>query len=119
MAFLLFLIVLVSPFPSPASSWAAASYEESLKQLAEGVTEGAAKSKKQRLAVLDFTDSHGHQTPIGQFLAEELGTQVMVAGELASQFSLHFHEKFPRRDASFTIDGLKLGSTSDSLETTP
>ncbi|HMS83067.1 MAG TPA: FlgO family outer membrane protein [Nitrospira sp.] len=82
--FLLLLITLVLPFPFPPSSWAAASYEDSLKQLAEGLTEGAAKAKKQRLAILDFTDSQGEQTPVGRFLAEELGTQIMVAGELTT-----------------------------------
>jgi TolB-like protein len=81
---LLLLIALVLPLPFPLSSWAAASYEDSLKQLAEGVTEGAAKAKKQRLALLDFTDSQGEQTPVGRFLAEELGTQIMVAGELTT-----------------------------------
>ena len=81
---LLLLITLVLPLPAPTASWAAANYEDSLKQLAEGVTEGAAKAKKQRLAVLDFTDSQGEQTPVGRFLAEELGTQIMVAGELTT-----------------------------------
>lgn len=80
--FLVLLVGLVTPFSHPLSSWAGASYEENLKQLADGVTEGAAKAKKQRLAFLDFTDSKGEPTPIGQFLAEELGTQIMVAGEL-------------------------------------
>lgn len=81
---LLFLIVLVLPLSFSAPSWAAASYEDSLKQLAEGVTEKAVKAKKQRLAVLDFTDAQGKQTPVGRFLAEELGTQIMVAGELTT-----------------------------------
>lgn len=80
--FLLFLIAIVSPFSIPTSSGAATGYEESLKTLAEGVTEDAVKAKKQRLAFLDFTDAKADQTPIGQFLAEELGTQIMVAGEL-------------------------------------
>ncbi len=81
---LLLLIALVLPAYFPSSSWAAANYEDSLKQLAEGVTERATKAKKQRLAVLDFTDAQGAPTPIGQFLAEELGTQIMVAGELTT-----------------------------------
>ena len=81
---LLLLISLVLPSSFPRSSWAASSYEESLKQLAEGVTERAAKAKKQRLAVLDFTDAQGEPTPVGRFLAEELGTQIMVAGELTT-----------------------------------
>lgn len=66
----------------PTSLWAAANYEESLKQLAEGVIAEAVKAKKQRLAFLDFTDAKGNATPLGQFLAEEVGTQVLVAGEL-------------------------------------
>jgi TolB-like protein len=38
--------------------------------------------KKSRLALLDFVDSKGDVTPIGQFLAEELATHLLVAGEL-------------------------------------
>ena len=61
---------------------AALQYEESLKQLAEGVIADAVKAKRGRLAVVDFTDAKGIVTPIGQFLAEELSTQILVAGEL-------------------------------------
>ena len=61
---------------------AAGQYEEGLKQLAEGVVAAAAKANRGRLAVLDFTDSKGIVTPIGQFLAEELRTQILVTGEL-------------------------------------
>ena len=60
---------------------AAGQYEEGLKQLAEGVIAHVEKAKKTRLAVLDFTDSKGIITPIGQFLAEELSTQILVIGE--------------------------------------
>lgn len=79
---LILLFTLLSPFPYPTSTWAGASYEETLKQLAEAITERAAKAKKHRLAFLDFTDSQGQSTPVGQFLAEELGTQIMLAAEL-------------------------------------
>jgi len=79
---LVLLVGLLTLFSHPTSSWAGSKYEEGLKQLADGVTEGAAKAKKQRLAFLDFTDGKGEPTPMGQFLAEELGTQIMVAGEL-------------------------------------
>ena len=61
---------------------AASSYEDSLKQLAEGVVADAAKANRGRLAVLDFTDAKGIVTPIGQFFAEELSTQILVTGEL-------------------------------------
>jgi TolB-like protein len=76
-------ISLVLPFTLAPSAWAAASYEESLKLLAEEVTAGAVKGKSRRIAFLDFTDSKGLSTSVGQFLAEEIGTQVLLAGELA------------------------------------
>jgi TolB-like protein len=79
---LILLVALLSPFPSPSSLWAGASYEDHLKRLADSITEAATKAKKQRLAILDFTDSQGQPTTVGQFLAEELGTQLMLAGEL-------------------------------------
>ncbi|MDP3090839.1 MAG: FlgO family outer membrane protein [Nitrospira sp.] len=62
--------------------FAAGNYEESLKLLADGVIAESLKAKKERLAIIDFTDAKGAVTPIGQFLAEELGTQLLVAGEL-------------------------------------
>jgi TolB-like protein len=65
-----------------SSVLAASKYEESVRELAEGVTAEAIKMKKSRLAVLDFVDNKGDVTPIGQFLAEELATQLLVAGEL-------------------------------------
>ena len=65
-----------------SSAQAASKYEDSVKELAEGVAAEAIKMKKSRLAVLDFVDSKGDVTPIGQFLAEELATHLLVAGEL-------------------------------------
>ncbi|MGA6829277.1 FlgO family outer membrane protein [Nitrospira sp. NS4] len=66
----------------PGYGLAAANYEESLKQLAEGIMAESAKAKKERLAIVDFTDPKGKVTPVGRFLAEELSTQLLVAGEL-------------------------------------
>ena len=63
-------------------AYAGLSYEESLKQLAEAVIADAVKAKRARLALVDFTDAKGTVTPIGKFLAEELSTQILVAGEL-------------------------------------
>ena len=60
---------------------AASPYEDSLRLLAEGVIADVAKAKRSRLAVMDFTDAKGLATPIGQFLAEELSTQILVTGE--------------------------------------
>jgi hypothetical protein len=77
---LFFLIVLFASWH--ASAQAASKYEDSLKELAEGVAAEAIKMKKERLAVLDFVDNKGDVTPIGRFLAEELATQLLVAGEL-------------------------------------
>ena len=65
-----------------STSLAASKYEDSVKELAEGVAAEAIKMKKSRLALLDFVDSTGEVTPIGQFLAEELATHLLVAGEL-------------------------------------
>lgn len=78
----LLFISLLLPFALPSSVCAAPSYEETLKQFTEEVTAGAVKSKKRRVAILDFTDSKGLSTPLGQFLAEEIGTQILLTGEL-------------------------------------
>lgn len=77
---LLWCLVLLALWHSP--SQAASKYEDSVKELAEGVAAEAIKLKKSRLALLDFVDSSGEVTPIGQFLAEELATHLLVAGEL-------------------------------------
>jgi hypothetical protein len=65
------------------SAQALSKYEERLNELAEGVISEAVKEKAVRLAILDFTDQKGNVTAVGQFLAEELGTQILVLGELA------------------------------------
>ncbi|MBP8154504.1 MAG: hypothetical protein KAX87_04380 [Nitrospira sp.] len=77
---LLCSLILLMLWYSAAS--AASKYEDSVKELAEGVAAEAIKMKKSRLALLDFVDSTGEVTPIGQFLAEELATHLLVAGEL-------------------------------------
>jgi len=74
------LLALAGFWALPA--YAASQYEESLKQLAEGVIADAVKAGKGQLALVDFADVKGAVTPIGKFLAEELGTQILVAGEL-------------------------------------
>lgn len=65
------------------SAQALSKYEERLNELAEGVIAEAVKDKAARLAILDFTDQKGTVPAAGQFLAEELGTQILVVGELA------------------------------------
>jgi hypothetical protein len=64
------------------SCGAASTYEEGLKQFTQEVIAEAVKAKKHRLAFLDFTDLKGNPTPLGQFLAEETGTHVLVTGDL-------------------------------------
>ena len=64
------------------SAQALSNYEERLKELAEGVISEAVKIKATRLAILDFTDQKGNVPAVGQFLAEELGTQLLVVGEV-------------------------------------
>jgi hypothetical protein len=65
------------------SAQALSKYEERLNELAEGIISEAVKEKATRLAILDFADQKGNVTAVGQFLAEELGTQLLVVGELA------------------------------------
>ncbi len=67
---------------TPASDWAAGNYDESLKQLAEGVTAETVKARKKRVALVEFTDLKGGKTPIGQFVTDELATQLQVGGEV-------------------------------------
>lgn len=74
------LLAIGSLWALPAQ--AASPYEKSLTQLAEGIVSDAMKAKKERLAVLDFTDDSGTITQIGQFLAEELSAQILLGGEL-------------------------------------
>lgn len=76
------LITVVALTIWAGSAHALSKYEERLNELAEGVISEAVKEKASRLAILDFTDQKGNVTPIGQFLAEELGTQILVVGEL-------------------------------------
>ncbi|MBD0315834.1 MAG: hypothetical protein ICV75_03995 [Nitrospiraceae bacterium] len=79
----LFLGGLIGVLCWPANGKAAVtSYDESLKQVAEGVLAEAVKLNKHRMALLDFTDATGHTTAVGRFLAEEIGTQLVIAGEL-------------------------------------
>lgn len=77
------LLILVALLSWTGSAQALSAYEERLKELAEGVNSEAARLKATRLAILDFTDQKGHAAPVGQFLAEELGTQLLVVGEVA------------------------------------
>lgn len=78
------LLLVVSCFLVSLTSQtlAAGNYDESLKQLAEGVTAEAVKARKRRLALVEFADAKGAVTAIGQFLTDEMATQLQVGGEL-------------------------------------
>lgn len=78
----LILCVLMLLLCSANTGEAAGNYDEGLKQLAEGIMAEAAKLNKHRVALLDLTDAEGQATAVGRFLAEEIGTQLVIAGEL-------------------------------------
>ncbi len=71
---------LILPGFSPVR--AASDYEDSLRQLADSIRAEAVRAKKERLAVVDFTDAKGESSPVGKFLAEELATQLLKDGDL-------------------------------------
>jgi TolB-like protein len=66
----------------PPPLWAASDYEDSLRQLADSIRVEVVRAKKGRLGIIDFTDHNGESSPVGQFLAEELATQLQIGGEL-------------------------------------
>ena len=126
----LLILGLGLPFWLPTSLWAAANYEESLKQLADGVIAGAVKAQKQRLAFLDFSDFKGVEDNREGLCTRglELSPRRRECAVLpftappdasASQFTLHYHEKSPRRDAAYTIDGLKVESGAVAVPVNP
>jgi hypothetical protein len=96
--------------------FAAGNYEESLKLLADGVIAESLKAKKERLAIIDFTDARGVVTPIGQFLAEELGTQLLVAGELKVVERKLVSSTLKKRHIT-RIDAASLSEGSEAIRT--
>ncbi|HEU4683022.1 MAG TPA: FlgO family outer membrane protein [Nitrospira sp.] len=66
----------------PVATTAAPTYDESLKELAEGITAETLKAKKRRIALVEFSDSKGTVSPIGRFLTDELATQLLLGGEV-------------------------------------
>jgi len=61
-------------------AWGASSYEEGVADLSKAIVTDAAKFKKQKLAVVDFTDLSGNVTELGRFLAEELSVSLVITG---------------------------------------
>lgn len=61
-------------------AFGASSYEEGVADLSKAIVADAAKFKKQKLAVVDFTDLSGNVTELGRFLAEELSVSLVITG---------------------------------------
>ncbi|MDO8446264.1 MAG: hypothetical protein Q7T53_09205 [Deltaproteobacteria bacterium] len=63
-------------FTSPA--FAAFDLESGIKDLAEQISKNMAASNKKKIAIIDFSNLDGNVTALGQFLAEELITQLFT-----------------------------------------
>lgn len=57
------------------------AYETEIKKLSETIAEKIAKTEKNKIAVVDFTDSHGDVTELGRFVAEEFSVALAGAGK--------------------------------------
>lgn len=74
-AVLFFLIFL---FLCSNNSFAASNLEEGVSQLAEQISKNMQEKQKQKIAIIDFSDLNGNVTALGQFMAEELTTQLFI-----------------------------------------
>ena len=73
--FAFFLIFLFLCF---TESFAASNLEEGVSQLAEQISKNMQEKQKQKIAIIDFSDLNGNVTALGQFMAEELTTQLFI-----------------------------------------
>lgn len=64
--------------PSSGQAWAAADLEEGVKDLADKITKSMIEKSKHKIAIVDFSDLNGNVTALGQFMAEELTTQLFI-----------------------------------------
>ncbi|MBI3755338.1 MAG: hypothetical protein HY265_04155 [Deltaproteobacteria bacterium] len=69
----LFLIFLQGGFVLAASN-----LDEGVGQLANQISKSMAEKQKQKIAIIDFSDLNGNVTALGQFMAEELTTQLFI-----------------------------------------
>ncbi len=73
------LVVLITLFAlNGASAWAASDLEEGVKDLADKITKGMTEKGTRKVALIDFSDLNGNVTALGQFMAEELTTQLYL-----------------------------------------
>ncbi|MBI5048388.1 MAG: hypothetical protein HZB54_05535 [Deltaproteobacteria bacterium] len=70
--FLLFLCFCFTP------AFAASNLEEGVSQLANQISKSMQEKQKQKIAIIDFSDLNGNVTALGQFMAEELTTQLFI-----------------------------------------
>lgn len=57
---------------------AASNLEEGIGQLAQQISKSMQEKQKQKIAIIDFSDLNGNVTSLGQFMAEELTTQLFM-----------------------------------------
>jgi TolB-like protein len=57
---------------------AAASLEDGVNQLADQISKSMLEKQSKKIAIIDFSDLNGNVTALGQFLAEELTTQLFL-----------------------------------------
>lgn len=74
--FIIATLCFTALFASP--SFAASDLEGGVKDLAEQISKNMAASNKKKIAVVDFSDLDGNVAALGQFLAEELITQLFM-----------------------------------------
>ena len=72
---LLFLLLLAFGFKV---ALAASNLEEGVSQLANQISKSMQEKQKQKIAIIDFSDLNGNVTALGQFMAEELTTQLFI-----------------------------------------
>lgn len=60
------------------SALAASNLEEGVGQLAQQISKSMEEKQKQKIAITDFSDLNGNVTALGQFMAEELTTQLFM-----------------------------------------
>jgi TolB-like protein len=70
------LVMLVCLLGGSGLAWAAADLEEGVKELADKITKSMVEKGTHKIAIVDFSDLNGAVTALGQFLAEELTTQL-------------------------------------------
>ena len=70
---LLFLLIFCS-----RDIFAAANLEEGVSQLANQISKSMQEKQSKKIAIIDFSDLNGNVTALGQFMAEELTTQLFL-----------------------------------------